>query len=36
LQLQLYLAVKAANEFHNKTTRHKEIWQTDFTYFKII
>ena len=31
-----YVVIKAANEFHNKTTRPNEMWQTDFTYFKII
>lgn len=30
-----YVVIKAANEFHNKTTRPNEMWQTDFTYFKI-
>ncbi len=31
-----YVVVKAASEFHTKTVRPNEMWQTDFTYFKII
>ena len=31
-----YVVIKAANEFHTKTTRPNEMRQTDFTYFKII
>jgi len=31
-----YVVIKAANEFHTKTARPNEMWQTDFTYFKII
>ena len=31
-----YTVIKAADEFRNKTTRPNEMWQTDFTYFKII
>jgi putative transposase len=31
-----FVVVKAADEFHRKTTRPNEMWQTDFTYFKII
>ena len=28
--------IKAADQFHTQTTRPNEMWQTDFTYFKII
>jgi transposase InsO family protein len=28
--------IMAADEFSNKTTRVNEMWQTDFTYFKIV
>ena len=28
--------IKAADQFHTRTTRPNEMWQTDFTYFKII
>ncbi len=31
-----YVVIKAADAFHMKTTRPNEMWQTDFTYFKII
>ena len=31
-----FAVVKAADEFRNKTTRPNELWQTDFTYLKII
>jgi putative transposase len=31
-----FVVIKAAEEFKDKTTRPNEMWQTDFTYFKII
>jgi transposase InsO family protein len=31
-----YVVIKAADQFHTKTSRPNEMWQTDFTYFKII
>jgi transposase InsO family protein len=31
-----FIVLKAANEFHDKTSRPNEMWQTDFTYLKII
>lgn len=31
-----YIVMAAADRFHNPTTRVNELWQTDFTYFKII
>src|SRR3546814_1240132 len=31
-----YVVIKAADQFHPKTTRPNELWQTDFTYFKLI
>ena len=31
-----FIVIKAASEFTDKTTRPNEMWQTDFTYFKII
>jgi len=31
-----FIVIKAANAFKDKTTAPNEMWQTDFTYFKII
>jgi putative transposase len=31
-----FIVMKAANEFTDKTIRPNEMWQTDFTYLKII
>ena len=31
-----FIVIKAADEFKDKTTAPNQLWQTDFTYFKII
>ena len=31
-----YLVIKAADEFKDKTIRPNQLWQTDFTYLKVI
>lgn len=31
-----FVVIKAAEAFHTKTVRPNQMWQTDFTYFKII
>jgi hypothetical protein len=31
-----FIVIKAASEFKDKTTAINQLWQTNFTYFKII
>ena len=31
-----FIVIKAADEFRDKTSAPNQLWQTDFTYFKVI